>query len=546
MKTLTAMSLFIFASATQLSAETLSQSDTVQTAWTVYYTGPDSSGEVSEMVVDAEGNIYITGQSAGDYATVKYNASGVQQWAGRYDFSAEDEPRAIARDASGNVYVTGSSDGGATIFDIATIKYNSAGVQQWVMRYNNPTNRSDFGSDVIVDGSGNVYVAGSSRVLDNTNNQRHYDIVVLKYNSSGIQQWLASFNHNNPVLGNSDDFARAMTLDKEGNIYVTGTRDLLNQVDIVTVKYNSAGAQQWIATYGGPGLSFDDPSAIALDEFGNAYVAGTSVGSGTGEDIVLIKYNAAGAEQWVKRYTGSGSNPDGAGDMGVDASGNIYLTGSTNVSGNNNFVTIKYDPSGNQQWIAYYDSPAHYSDGANALALDQLGNVYVTGSSMSQSLTTDFLTIKYNSSGIQQWVGRYAGPKKFDVAKAIAVDGSNNVMVTGESLNIGWTTLKYVQIPVTSVEDEAASVPSEFSLWQNYPNPFNPSTTIRFDLPKSSFVTLQVYDLLGNEVATLVNEFRLAGSHKIDWTVRGLPSGLYFYRLQAGVFVDTKKLVVMK
>jgi hypothetical protein len=86
----------------------------------------------------------------------------------------------------------------------------------------------------------------------------------------------------------------------------------------------------------------------------------------------------------------------------------------------------------------------------------------------------------------------------------------------------------------------------EYLLMQNYPNPFNPSTTIRYALPKSSYVRLKVYNLLGREIATLVNEKRAAGEHAIRWNPIGLPSGIYFYRLQAGEFVATRKLVLMR
>ncbi|WP_304131172.1 T9SS type A sorting domain-containing protein [Ignavibacterium album] len=94
--------------------------------------------------------------------------------------------------------------------------------------------------------------------------------------------------------------------------------------------------------------------------------------------------------------------------------------------------------------------------------------------------------------------------------------------------------------------------PREFSLKQNYPNPFNPSTKINWQSPVSGYTTLKVYDVLGNEVATLVDEYKDAGSYEVEFnaveTRRGvsLPSGVYFYKLQAGEFVETKKMILMK
>lgn len=98
---------------------------------------------------------------------------------------------------------------------------------------------------------------------------------------------------------------------------------------------------------------------------------------------------------------------------------------------------------------------------------------------------------------------------------------------------------------VTSVDNEN-SVPLAFSLYQNYPNPFNPSTAISFRLSAVSLVTLRVSNALGEEVATLVNEFRPAGTHTVQWNASSLPSGIYFYRLQAGTFVETKKMTLLR
>lgn len=88
--------------------------------------------------------------------------------------------------------------------------------------------------------------------------------------------------------------------------------------------------------------------------------------------------------------------------------------------------------------------------------------------------------------------------------------------------------------------------PAEFSLEQNYPNPFNPSTVIRYQLSVNSYVTLKVYDVLGNEVATLVDEYREAGRYEFDFNASELFSGIYFYKLQAGSFIETKKMLMLK
>jgi hypothetical protein len=100
---------------------------------------------------------------------------------------------------------------------------------------------------------------------------------------------------------------------------------------------------------------------------------------------------------------------------------------------------------------------------------------------------------------------------------------------------------------ITSVRSSTGFVsPTLYFLSQNYPNPFNPVTTVNYQIPELSFVTLKVYDVLGNEVAALVNEEKPIGNYVVEFSANNLPTGIYFYRLQAGSFVETKKMVLMK
>ena len=99
---------------------------------------------------------------------------------------------------------------------------------------------------------------------------------------------------------------------------------------------------------------------------------------------------------------------------------------------------------------------------------------------------------------------------------------------------------------VTSIANQNSSIPDRFELYQNYPNPFNPSTTIKYDLPKESSVKIEVYDILGKKVATLVDGIMKAGSYRIIWDANRFASGVYFYRIQAGDYHEVKKLLLLK
>src|SRR5437867_1576045 len=325
---------------------------------------------------------------------------GVQEeWVARYNGGyGPDVADAIAVDGSGNVYVTGSSFGPGTCnlacVDYATIKYDSSGTQQWAARYNGPASDSDQASAIAVDASGNVYVTGSS--IGTT--WPDYDYATIKYDSSGQQQWVARYSGP----GNDLDFGNAIAVDASGNVYVTGASfGSGTGFDYATVKYDSSGQQQWVGRYNGPANDDDEAHAITIDGSGNVYVTGYSVGSGTQEDYATIKYDASGTEEWVARYNGQANFNDDAAAIAVDASGNVYVAGWSVGSGSGyDYATVKYDSSGAEQWIARYDGAASVDDQSYAIAVDDSGDVCVTGYSTVDAKTglTDYTTIKYSQS----------------------------------------------------------------------------------------------------------------------------------------------------
>jgi len=452
------LSLFIFFILTINFLIILNAFPQVTEEWVARYNGPGSYNDWARAIaVDSSGNVYVTGASDGwgsssDYVTIKYNSAGVKQWMARYNSprNSGDEAYAIAIDSSGNVYVTGYSVGSGNYLDYATIKYNSSGVQQWVARYNGPGNDYDVAYVIALDSSGNVYVTGESNGSGTS-----YDYATIKYNNTGVEEWVARYNG----LGNDWDVAYAIALDSSGNVYVTGeSAGSGTSYDYATIKYNNSGVEEWVARYNGPGNDEDYAYAIALDSSGNVYVTGRSYGSGTSLDYATIKYNNAGVQQWVSRYNSPGNLSDYARAIAVDSSGNVYVTGRSIGSGTySDYATIKYNSAGVQQWSSRYNGTGNVNDYANAIALDSSGNVYVTGWSYGSGTSNDdYATIKYNNAGVQQWVARYNGPgNEDDRAEAIDVDSSGNVYVTGGSDGSGtyydYATIKYSQ--GTSIKD---------------------------------------------------------------------------------------------
>lgn len=426
----------------------------IQETWSKRY---DSLGntrdEAASIAVDNSGNVYVTGVSytsfvTSNFATVKYNSNGIQIWTAIYNGpavtdSSVDFPSAIAVDTDGNVYVTGSSFGaGGTRFDLATVKYNSSGTEVWVSRYNGSSNYNDYSSDIAVDDSGNVYVTGSSH-----GSGFNQDYTTIKYNTSGVQQWISFYNGT----ASTSDYANSIVIDNAHSVYITGASSGIGTGnDMATIKYNSAGVQLWASRYIGVSINQDVGKEIAVDGGGNVYITGESWGNGTNTDYATVKYNSSGIQMWAPRYNGTGNSTDISYAIAVDNSGNVFVTGqSAGIGTSYDYLTLKYSSGGVQQWAERYDfgPGGNRDDRAFDLAIDNSSNVYVTGWS-SSSTFNDYATIKYNSNGIQQWLRRYNGTgSNDDAASSIALDNSGNVYVTGRSynslINYDFTTIRY-------------------------------------------------------------------------------------------------------
>ena len=261
--------------------------------WVRTYSSGNSAP--AAMTLDAAGNVYVTGQSDGsgtnaDYTTIKYDAAGTEQWVRRYDgpstvlASDYDRPAALAVDGNGNVFVTGNSSD-----DFATVKYDAAGTEIWVRRHG--TAAADWATAIAVDAAGNAYVTGSS--FGNATTQ--YDFATLSYDPSGTVRWTERYN--GPASpANSYDTPYAIAVHSSGAVYVSGASGGSGTgLDYATVKYAGVSASV-------PGLPQIAPRGVfALRSDPNPFTPATmirfTIPPGTDRDHVrLAVYDIRGNE----------------------------------------------------------------------------------------------------------------------------------------------------------------------------------------------------------------------------------------------------------
>lgn len=403
--------------------------------WTNRYHGSgNGSDSASAVAVDTSGSVYVTGSSRGsgtrsEYAAVVYSSTGAPLWTNRYagSGSADDYAKALVA-GSGNVYITGFSPSIVGSFDYATLAYSSAGTPLWTNRYNGPDNRFDWAWAIAVDNNtGQVYVTGfSSSVAAD-------DYLTIAYSSSGVSLWTNRYRYS----PNGVNRASAVVVADNGDVIVTGTAD--NRY--ATIAYSAAGTPLWTNLYSALGNT-DNASGLAVDTDGNVYVTGSSLLTGGGYDFATVAYSSTGTPLWTNRYDGPINGDDFAVAVAADRSGHIYVTGSSD--GGRDYVTIGYSSSGAVLWTNHL-----FADGEpHGLAVDGIGNVYVTGLSYGSNNNYDYATVGYSSAGLPLWTNRYNGTGNGDdIAQGIAVDSAGNVLVTGSSVGsdgkTDFVTIKY-------------------------------------------------------------------------------------------------------
>lgn len=394
---------------------------------------------------------------ASDCFLAKFSSDGLLQWCTYYGGEETDISQSITTDASGNIFISGytySSSGIAfnghqTTFgggrDAFLVKFNSTGSRIWSTYYGGTA--TDEGEGIAVDGSGNIIMVGFTESSSSIGFAGHqtvrsgwYDGFVVKFDTHGTRLWGSYYG------GSNTDAALAVSTDASENIFVGGYTSSIDANAISTpgahqttfsgdddgylVKFTPSGTRLWGTYYGGSG--WEEIHGTAVDASGNVYAAGrttsttsiATIGSGFGGgyfDVFLTKFNSNGALQWGTYYGGpdwdetSNTNPE----VAIDLSGNIYITGYTNstssiataqayqsnLGGSVDVFLARFNSSGVLQWGTYYGGPER--DASGGIALDALGNVYITGYTDSNSGIASGHTSSLNSGGPDVFLAKF-------------------------------------------------------------------------------------------------------------------------------------------
>ncbi|MCK4395464.1 T9SS type A sorting domain-containing protein [candidate division WOR-3 bacterium] len=289
----------------------------------------------------------------------------------------------------------------------------------------------DGASGVAVDNSNNIIVTGHCIVVFPPAN---YDYYTVKYDSNGTILWADTLAYSHI------DWAHDIAVDNFNNIIVTGTTgEPYWDFDYFTVKYDSNGTIQWTDTIDNG--FYDFAWGVAVDNSNNIIVTGRSeIGDVDNWDYFTVKYNPSGTILWADTIDNGGI--DIAYGVAVDNSNNIIITGTSKIGVDWDYFTVKYDSNGTIQWADTIDNGD--DDEAWSVAVDDSNNIIVTGKSEIGS-DYDYFTVKYDTNGTIQWADTIDNGDD-DESHGVAVDDSNNIIVTGKS-EIGssgdYFTVKY-------------------------------------------------------------------------------------------------------
>lgn len=316
--------------------------------------------------------------------------------------------------------------------------------------------------------------------------------------------------------------------------------------DFYLVRADSEGDTLWTRTYGG--YSGERAWAMAGTADGGFVLAGYSeTYTAGGQDVYVVKTDSAGNAEWTRSVGGSGEEQ--ARDIKQTADGGYIVAGFTvsPINGNKDLLLARLSAAGGVFWSRTYGGAG--TDWAYTVIVDNDGGFIAGGTTDSYGAGFyDAWLIKTDSLGNLLWSQTYGGGATDEFSNMISCSDGYVAIGATQSWGAGGWDFWMVRLrnTISPVSPLACGITTEYDLHPNYPNPFNASTRIVFNLAQAGRSRIEVYNALGQTVATPVDAVLPAGSHAVSFDAANLPSGTYFYRLHAGTFTDTRSMILLK
>jgi uncharacterized delta-60 repeat protein len=465
-----------------------------------------------------------------------------------YGSTGNDEAYSVQQTTDGGYIVVGSADlSGTGNLDVYLIKTNSSGDTLWTRTYGGA--HEDRGYAVRQTSDGGYIIAGYAASFGSGS----CHIFVVKTTSSGSTLWAKSYAYSDT----SFDIARSIEQTSDGGYIIAGFTYRFGTFrgatsDAYLIKTNSSGDTLWTKTYGG--AREDRGYEVQQTSDGGYIVAGYTASSGASPyHCYVVKTTSSGNLLWTKTLARNDTCHEIARSLTLTSDGGYIIAGfadSYDPVSNDDVYLVKMTSSGDTVWTRRYGDTAHTEYGLSIRQTSD-GGYIVVGSRWSLSTNeSQVYHMKTNSSGDTLWTRTYGGPKEQE-GTSVRQTSDGGYIIAGYTSSFGGGNYDMYLIKtradgLVSVRDDRNVLPAAFALLQNYPNPFNPSTTIRYGLPHKSQVSLTVYNVLGQQVATLVQGEQEVGYHEVRFEASGFSSGVYFYRLQANDFASTGKLLLLR
>jgi hypothetical protein len=469
--------------------------------WAKLFNSPASQNQYATDIALIDSFIYVASSTGDfnstDFLLIKMNKQGDTIWSKTLP-NYEDPwgsgigsgTQIITHDKVGNIYIAGTFM--FSTDDYLLIKYNSMGDTLWTRRFNGSQNSWDYAKAIAMDKTGNIIITGVAHV-----GGVNGDCVTIKYDSNGNQLWVKSFDSGNSSW---DDYGHKIAIDNNNNIFVAG--------DFGLIKYDSTGTLKWskannpFSQAGGEGVN------VKIDKQSNIIYTTRMLNN------KISKYDQQGNLLFSNNFSPTGYTVDNRAEgMTLDQNNNVIVTGEAKNGSAWDIATIKYDASLIQKWQKIFAN-----NSPNYITADTSNSVYITGNK--------FLLLKYDSTGTMKWDTTYTNINiTSSSCVKLILDSVNNIFMTGyanNGTNTDVLTLKYSPIFLTSIE--------QIQLGRNgftiYPNPFSTQTTLQTDNILHN-ATLTVVNCFGQTVKQIKN----ISGQTVTLHRDNLSSGLYFLRI---------------